>query len=231
VDRTVGELSNNLHMAGNEHSKRGLRMATYLPPVDRPRGLLIKVVYFFTRRMFGKVPTGIKVFMARMPAGFVSFSSKIYRLDKKLRLASETAMLIRQQVASINACSACMDASRWFALKASADNEARFDALPEYRTSSLFSDAERAALDYATELTANKMVSPDTFARLARHYSEREICGIVWLVASEHLANMTNIGLGIGSDGLCELRPKRRTEALATSSPQSAEKKVPATSR
>jgi hypothetical protein len=45
------------------------------------------------------------------------------------------------------------------------------------------------------------MVSPDTFARLARHFSEREICDIVWLVASEHLANMTNRGLNIESDG------------------------------
>jgi hypothetical protein len=205
-------------------------MATYLPPVERPRGLLMKVMYLFSRRMFGKVPTGTKVFMARMPAGFVSFYSKTYRLDRKLRLAPETAVLIRQQVASINTCSACMDAGRWFALRESADNAARFDALPEYRTSPLFSDAERAALDYATELTAGKMVSADTFARLARHYGEREICDIVWLVASEHLANLTNIGLNIGSDGLCELRPKRQPEAVSTSSPRSAEKQAPATS-
>ena len=33
-------------------------MAAYLPPVEKPRGLLIKVVYLFARRMFGKVPTG-----------------------------------------------------------------------------------------------------------------------------------------------------------------------------
>jgi hypothetical protein len=47
-------------------------------------------------------------------------------------------------------------------------------------------------------------VSPDTFAGLSRHYSEREICEIVWLVASEHLYNLNNIGLNIESDGLCE---------------------------
>jgi hypothetical protein len=29
-------------------------------------------------------------------------------------------------------------------------------------------------------------------------------------VASEHLYNMTNIGLNIGSDGLCELNAQRR---------------------
>jgi alkylhydroperoxidase family enzyme len=90
---------------------------------------------------------------------------------------------------------------------------ARFDALPEYRTSPLFTEAERAALDYATELASNSEVQSATFARLARSYSEREICDIVWLVASEHLYNMTNIGLNIGSDGLCDLSPQRRARA------------------
>ena len=43
-------------------------------------------------------------------------------------------------------------------------NEAKFDALEQYRTSTLFTDAERAALDYVTELTKDKKVNPDTFA-------------------------------------------------------------------
>jgi len=68
-----------------------------------------------------------------------------------------------------------------------------------------FTDAERAALDYVTELTKDKKVNPETFARLSRYYSERAICEIVWLVASEHLYNMTNIGLNIHSDMLCDI--------------------------
>jgi len=59
-----------------------------------------------------------------------------------------------------------------------------------------------------TELTRDKKVNPATFARLTRHYSEREICEIVWRVASEHLYNMTNIGLNIHSDGLCQVSRK-----------------------
>ncbi len=35
-------------------------------------------------------------------------------------------------------------------------NQAKFDALNEYGTSPLFSDSERAALDYVTELTRDK---------------------------------------------------------------------------
>ena len=190
-------------------------MATYLPPVDRPRGLVLKLVYFFTRRQFGKVATPIAVFSARMPLGFLSFYGKLPRLDKKLTLPPATAALIRERVASLNTCLFCMDANQWYAMKRSPEQIARFDALPEYRTSPLFSEAERAALDYATELTSSKAVDPGTFARLSRHYSERDICGIVWLVASEHLYNLTNIGLNIGSDGLCELSQQRTATARA----------------
>mgnify|MGYP001354394306 CR=1 FL=1 len=183
-------------------------MAPYLAPIERPTGLMMKLAYYFIRRQFGKVFGPLTVFSARMPLAFTRFSMKVSALDKKLMLAHDTALLVREQVASINGCLFCMDAARWAALRESMHYKAKFDALGQYGSSSLFTDAERAALDYATELTRNKHVSPDTFARLARCYSEREICDIVWLVASEHLYNKTNIGLNIGSDGMCDLDPK-----------------------
>jgi hypothetical protein len=184
-------------------------MVTYLPPVEKPRSPLLKLMYFFMKRQFGRVMTPISVFSARMPFGFLSFYGKVSRLDKKLRLPATTAVLVREQVASINTCAFCMDATRWYAQKAAPDNLARLDALPRYRTSPLFSGAERAALDYATELTTQKAVDPETFSHLAHFYDERQICDIVWLVASEHLYNMSNIGLNIGSDGLCEVGTTR----------------------
>jgi alkylhydroperoxidase family enzyme len=180
-------------------------MATYLAPVEKPSGLVLKVAYYFMRRQFGKVMTPIAVFCARMPLGFLSFYGKVSRLDRNLQLPSATAVIVRERVASLNLCLFCMDAARYAALKASPENGPRFDALERYRTSPLFTEAERAALDYATQLTREKRVEPDTFARLAEHYSERQICEIVWLVASEHLYNLSNIGLNIESDGLCEL--------------------------
>ena len=121
-------------------------------------------------------------------------------------------LLIRHQVARINICLFCIDIARSFTIKASM-NEAKFDALEQYTTSPLFTDAERAALDYVTELTKDKKVNPDTLDRTSRHYSEREICEIVWLVASEHLYNMTNIGLNIHSDMLCDISRKRQQRA------------------
>jgi len=181
----------------------------FLRPIEKPDGLMMKLVYAMTRRQFGKVLTPIKVFCARMPLAFGQFYGKISILDKKLLLPPETVMLIREQVARINVCLFCIDIGRSITIKA-AMNEAKFDALEQYRTSPLFSDAERAALDYATELTREKQVNPNTFARMSGYYSERAICEIVWLVASEHFYNMSNIGLNIHSDMLCDIGRKKQ---------------------
>lgn len=183
-------------------------MDTFLPPIEKPKGLMMKLAYYFTRRQFGKVLTPLKVHSARLPIAFGLFYSKVAKLDKKLTLTPEMIMLIREQVARINICLFCIDIGRSFTIKASM-NQAKFDALEEYETSPHFNDAERAALDYVTELTKEKKVNPETFSRMASHYSERQICEIVWLVASEHLYNMTNIGLNIHSDMLCDISQKK----------------------
>jgi alkylhydroperoxidase family enzyme len=184
-------------------------MNTFLTPIEQPKGLMKKLAYYFTRKQFGKVLTPVKVHSR----AFADRVRPVLREDQppgqKLTVASELVLLIRERVAQINVCRFCMDIGRAFVIKASM-NEAKFDALDRYRTSRLFNDAERAALDYVTEVTKNKEVHADTFARLARYYSEREICEIIWLVASEHLYNMTNIGLNIHSDMLCDLNRKSK---------------------
>lgn len=180
-------------------------MNTFLAPIERPRGLGLKLAYYFTRKHFGKVLTPLKVHSARLPVAFGSFYGKVSGLDKKLELSAGLALLIRVQVARINVCLFCMDAARYAVAHQSMDGT-KFDKLHEYAGNAVFSESERAALDYVTELTKAKAVRPATFERLAKHFSERQICEIVWLVASEHLYNMTNIGLNIHSDMLCEVK-------------------------
>jgi alkylhydroperoxidase family enzyme len=184
-------------------------MNTFLPPIEKPRGLIKKLAYYFTRRQFGKVLAPVKVHSARLPAAFGLFYAKIDTLDKKLSLLREMVLLVREQVARLNVCLFCMDTGRSFAIKEMM-SEAKFDALAEYRTNPLFTDAERAALEFVTKLTTEKRVKPDTFARMVRYYSAREICEIAWLVASEHLYNMTNIGLNIHSDMFCDISRKKK---------------------
>ncbi|MGH3495450.1 MAG: carboxymuconolactone decarboxylase family protein, partial [Sciscionella sp.] len=116
-------------------------------------------------------------------------------------------VLVRERVASINMCTWCMDAQQWYVRKRTPEMIPKLDALPDYTTSPMFSSAERAALDYASELTEQKRVSRKVFERVAEQFDERQICELSWLVSSEHLYNINNLGLGIESDGLCEVKP------------------------
>jgi hypothetical protein len=84
-------------------------MDTFLAPIEKPEGLLLKLAYFFTRRQFGKVLTPLKVHSARLPSAFGLFYGKISKLDKKLTLPRELVFLIREQVARINICRFCTD--------------------------------------------------------------------------------------------------------------------------
>jgi alkylhydroperoxidase family enzyme len=186
-----------------------LQTGTYLPPIEKPEGLMLKLVYRMSRRQYGKVLTPLKVFAARLPLAFGAFYGKISKLDKKLELPTETVMLVREQVARTNVCLFCIDIGRSFTIQASM-NQAKFDALDQYQTSPLFSEAERAMLDYVTELTRDRRADPEKFARLSAHYSPRAICEIVWLVATEHVYNLTNIGLNIHSDMLCDIARTKR---------------------
>src|ERR1041385_6429814 len=122
---------------------QSLQTETFLQPIEKPRGLMMKLAYYFTRRQFGKVLTPLKVHSARLPIAFGQFYAKVSQLDKKLQLPPETVMLVREQVARINVCLFCIDIGRSFTIKASM-NQAKFDALEQYRTSPLFTDPERA---------------------------------------------------------------------------------------
>lgn len=180
----------------------------FLHPIDEPSDPAIKEAFRNMKQYFGKVMTPARVFNSRMPSEFLQFYTQISMLDQKLELPKETAMLIRQQVARINVCLFCIDSNRAATIWASMNQE-KFDALDQYQTSPLFSQAERAALNYVTILAKEKKADPKIFTELLKHYSERQICEIVYLVASEHIYNMTNIALNIHSDMLCNIAQKR----------------------
>jgi hypothetical protein len=59
------------------------------------------------------VLTPLKVVSARLPLAFGMFTGKINKLDKKLQLPPEIALLIREQVARMNVCHFCIDIGRW----------------------------------------------------------------------------------------------------------------------
>ena len=70
---------------------QSLQTDTFLPPIEKPKGLMMKLAYYFTRRQFGKVLTPLKVHSARLPIAFGQFYAKVSQLDKKLQLPQAAA--------------------------------------------------------------------------------------------------------------------------------------------
>ena len=60
-------------------------------------------------------------------------------------------------------------------------------AVPAWRESTLFSEAERVALDYAERMTITaERVDDALFARLKQHYSEEQIVELTAAIAFEN---------------------------------------------
>lgn len=187
-----------------------------LEPVEKPKGFMLRLAYWGMRRQFGKVMTPASVVLARMP-GSLKVTGAIGKFEmKRIRLDQEVHYLVAAHTAQINRCGFCTDFARWMFVRAHFGME-KFDALPEYRTSPLFTDRERAALAYAEEATRNKHVSDATFEELRRHFNDREIVEITWVNAAENYNNLLNAPLEIGSDGLCAIAQAKEYRAFQSS--------------
>ena len=184
-----------------------------LAPIESPRGLKLRFAYWGMRRWVGKVLTPAMVVSARVPESlpitlsFLKFAAKGLTLDKRLWV------LLGDLPSQINGCSFCQDQARALSVRENLRLEVKLDALLSYRSSSLFDERERAALAYVEEVTRNKRVSDQVFENLRKHFSERQIVEITLLNAIQNFTNLTNIPLGIESDGCCALERAKTNRA------------------
>lgn len=180
-----------------------------LEPIEKPKGLKMRLAFAMTKRQFGKVMTPMKVMFPRMP-GVLKLSYEMQKFEMNgLRLEHELRAMVALLAAQINGCSFCVDIGRAVAVGRELPME-KFNALADYRTSPLFSERERAALAYAEEATRHKRVSDATFEALRRHFDDRDIMEITWVNALENYYNLINLPLEIESDGLCAIAEARR---------------------
>lgn len=76
-------------------------------------------------------------------------------------------------------------------------------ALAEYRTSPEFSERERAALEYAEQITRDEEeVSDACFARLREHFSEADVVELTFIVGYQTFASKFAKALQLAPQGL-----------------------------
>lgn len=82
-------------------------------------------------------------------------------------------------------------------------SDERILALPEFRSSALFSAKEKALLEYAEEVTKTPVaVSDALFARLREEFNEDQLVELTASIAFENYRARFYHALDIGSDGL-----------------------------
>ena len=78
----------------------------------------------------------------------------------------------------------------------------KIEALDEWAKSSLFSDAERVALEYADAMTDTRRdVDDELFARLRQHYDDDTIAELTMIIAWENASSRFNRAFRIPSQG------------------------------
>ena len=91
-------------------------------------------------------------------------------------------------------------------MQAGAD-EAKIRQVPTWRESSLFSDVERGALEYAERMTiTGEKVTEELWTRLSSHFSESQMVELTAAVALENFRSKFNVPLGVEAQGFCVIR-------------------------
>jgi AhpD family alkylhydroperoxidase len=111
-------------------------------------------------------------------------------------LPAATQELVKIRVSQINGCGFCTDMHTKDAAKAG-ESSVRINLVAAWREATVYTDAERAALELAEEGTriadAAGGVSDEVWANAAKHYDEDQLAALVSLIALMNTFNRMNV--------------------------------------
>jgi AhpD family alkylhydroperoxidase len=183
-------------------------MARVNPVSHDQAGWSVRLTYWFTRRAITAL-TGQRIesmiepvqVYARIPALLRGYAKLEQATAGLSALPDRVKALAELRAATLTTCEYCVDlgsqiARRWGLA------DAQLLALPAYRTSDLFTDADKVVLDYATAMSRTPVeVSDELFAALREHFDDTQLVELTHVIALENLRGRLNLALGIGAAG------------------------------
>jgi AhpD family alkylhydroperoxidase len=107
-----------------------------------------------------------------------------------------TQELVGLRASQINGCGFCVDIHTKEAA-AAGETPLRLNLVAAWRHTTVFTEAERAALEFAEEGTrlgdASHGVSDETWAQVRKHYDDDQVAALVCLVAMINAANRLGV--------------------------------------
>ena len=112
-------------------------------------------------------------------------------------IPADVLELTHMRTSQINGCSSCIEGTIRSAHKRNQELDERLLMVAAWRHSSQFTEAERAALELAEEMTrlADRAdpVPDDVWARVTEHYDEKARAALVLHIALVNLFNRVNV--------------------------------------
>ena len=175
-------------------------------------GPVVKLVYRFMRKGMKKLtgrepahgsgiePIEIWAHQPKMMSAMGKFQGAIRKgktVDERLKY------LVELRGSQMIGCEYCLDLGSQICRNSGLSDEVLL-ALPRYRTSELFSEREKLALDYTAGVMRTPVdVSDELFARMKEHFSDGQLVEITALLTVVNLDRF-NAALGIRSAGFSE---------------------------
>jgi uncharacterized peroxidase-related enzyme len=144
------------------------------------------------RRSLGFVPNSVLIMQRRpkMVQALAQLAAAMW--DKESAVDVGFKRLLAHFASRASGCRYCMAHTVGGALRLGVD-EKKLDALWDYRTSPLYSEAERLALDFALAAAAvPNDVTDELFAAMRKHWSDDQMVEIVGVIAMFGFMNRWN---------------------------------------
>ena len=173
---------------------------------------MVKLVYRFMRRGMRKMtggepargsgiePIELWAHRPRMMSGMGKFQQAVRKgdaVDERVRL------LVELKGSQMIGCEYCVDLGSQICRRSGLSDDELL-ALPRHSFSDLFTDREKAALDFTVGVMRTPVeVSDELFARVGEHFTDEQLVEITALLTVVNL-NRFNAAFGVGSAGFSD---------------------------
>lgn len=171
--------------------------------LDPPSTMTGRLADWYARRTYGK---------AMDPVRAMAHNAKVLKADARfeMRVANfdeapdELKHLAVMAAAVTVGCSWCVDFGYWLTVSNGMDAR-KMTAVPQWRTQDVFTDLERAVLEFAEAASATPIaVTDEMVSRLREDLTEAQVVELAMMVAVENQRSRFNAALGLTSQGFKE---------------------------
>ena len=173
-----------------------------IPPLPAAEaGPALRVAYAYCRRRFGKVPEPFAV-AARAPKVFWAMAKHESTVERRWKAVDKHLCDLAVLRAALTVeCPWCVDFGGMLSEQGGLSPE-KLRALPDWRSSGVYSPVERVVLEYADAMSVTPIaVTDELVAALREHLSDEQVLELTAYIALENSRARTNAALGIEPQG------------------------------